>query len=55
MERIRSKTAVVCDAGPIIHLDEVGCLSLLNDFKSFPGLLLKFYLKTPFRPPKSTF
>jgi predicted nucleic acid-binding protein len=34
MERIRSKTAVVCDSGPIIHLDEVGCLSLLSDFLS---------------------
>ena len=24
---------VVCDTGPIIHLDELGCLHLLNDFK----------------------
>lgn len=23
----------VCDAGPLIHLDELGCLSLLNDFQ----------------------
>lgn len=23
---------VVCDAGPLIHLEEVGCISLLNDF-----------------------
>ena len=23
---------VVCDAGPIIHLDELGCLDLLDDF-----------------------
>lgn len=23
---------VICDAGPLIHLDEVDCLSLLNDF-----------------------
>lgn len=23
---------VVCDAGPLIHLDELGCLSLLGDF-----------------------
>lgn len=23
---------VVCDAGPLIHLDELGCLELLNDF-----------------------
>ncbi len=24
--------AVVCDAGPLIHLDESGCLDLLADF-----------------------
>lgn len=24
--------AVVCDAGPLIHLDELGCLQLLSDF-----------------------
>ena len=30
---IRSSTKVVCDAGPIIHLDEVNCLDLLNDFE----------------------
>ena len=23
---------VVCDAGPLIHLDELGCLDLLADF-----------------------
>src|SRR5437016_5938685 len=23
---------VVCDAGPLIHLDELGCLDLLSDF-----------------------
>jgi hypothetical protein len=23
-------TPVVCDAGPLIHLDEVGCLDLLD-------------------------
>ena len=23
---------VVCDAGPIIHLDEVACIELLSDF-----------------------
>jgi predicted nucleic acid-binding protein len=26
--------AVVCDAGPLIHLDELGCLDLLADFAS---------------------
>lgn len=24
--------AIVCDAGPLIHLDEVGCVELLTDF-----------------------
>lgn len=24
---------VVCDAGPLIHLDELGCLDLLNEFQ----------------------
>lgn len=33
MAKIRSKTVVVCDAGPLIHLDEVGHLQLLADFK----------------------
>lgn len=28
----KSPFDIVCDAGPLIHLDEVGCLSLLNDF-----------------------
>lgn len=23
---------VICDAGPLIHLDELGCFSLLHDF-----------------------
>jgi hypothetical protein len=23
---------VVCDAGPLIHLDELGCMDLLLDF-----------------------
>jgi hypothetical protein len=27
-----SNQLVICDAGPIIHLDEVNCLFLLNDF-----------------------
>jgi len=25
---------VVCDAGPLIHLDELGCLDLLTDFRT---------------------
>jgi predicted nucleic acid-binding protein len=25
---------VICDAGPLIHLDELGCLDLLRDFAS---------------------
>lgn len=25
---------VVCDAGPLIHLDEVGCIDLLSDFQA---------------------
>jgi len=25
---------VICDAGPLIHLDELACLDLLSDFKS---------------------
>jgi hypothetical protein len=28
----RSPLVVVCDAGPLIHLDELGCLDLLADF-----------------------
>ena len=33
METIDSGPAqVVCDAGPVIHLDELGCLDLLQDF-----------------------
>jgi hypothetical protein len=25
-------TLIVCDAGPLIHLDELDCLDLLSDF-----------------------
>ena len=28
-----SDIVVVCDAGPLIHLDELGCLDLLADFR----------------------
>ena len=34
MEPIDSALEIVCDAGPLIHLDEVDCLDLLLDFKS---------------------
>ena len=32
MSRVRLE--VVCDAGPLIHLDELGCLDLLTDFQT---------------------
>lgn len=32
MEKIKSYNAAVCDAGPVIHLDELGSLDLLSDF-----------------------
>ena len=28
-----SRSVVVCDAGPLIHLDELGCLDLLSAFR----------------------
>jgi hypothetical protein len=28
----KSATQVVCDAGPLIHLEELGCFDLLRDF-----------------------
>jgi predicted nucleic acid-binding protein len=34
MARTDLAPAVVCDAGPLIHLDELGCLDLLADFAS---------------------
>ncbi len=34
MARSEGKTAAVCDAGPIIHLDELDSLDLLSDFSS---------------------
>jgi len=33
MDKTKATITVVCDAGPIIHLDELGCLHLLSDFK----------------------
>jgi len=29
---IKTGVKLICDAGPIIHLDEISCLDLLNDF-----------------------
>ena len=33
MDMTKSPLKIVCDAGPIIHLDELDCLHLLNDFQ----------------------
>lgn len=33
MDKTKATITVVCDAGPIIHLDELGCLYLLGDFQ----------------------
>ena len=30
---IKSSSRVICDAGPLIHLDEINCLNLLNSFE----------------------
>ena len=29
----KPSSRVICDAGPIIHLEEINCLNLLNDFE----------------------
>lgn len=33
---------VICDAGPIIHLDELGCLDLLSNFAVGVGYSQKY-------------
>lgn len=33
MAKIKPESAIVCDADPIIHLDELNCLDLLSDFR----------------------
>jgi len=33
VDKIKTAFTVVCDAGPAIHLDELGCLDLLKDFQ----------------------
>ncbi len=40
MERSRSPLKAVCDAGPIIHLDEIGVLYLIEDFQEILLTLL---------------
>ena len=40
MERSRSSLKAVCDAGPIIHLDEIGVLYLIEDFQEILHALL---------------
>lgn len=45
-----ARTCVVCDAGPVIHLDELNVLYLLNDFDSVmlpPGVVREI---TRYRP-----
>ena len=34
MARTEPGPLVVCDAGPLIHLDELGCLDLISDFRA---------------------
>ena len=34
MVRTKAWPTAICDAGPLIHLDEVGCLDLLADFQT---------------------
>ncbi len=34
MDSSRLKQLVICDAGPLIHLDELNCLDLLADFQT---------------------
>jgi len=34
MAQTETVIRVVCDAGPVIHLDELGCLHLLADFET---------------------
>jgi len=34
MAEIEPRPTAICDAGPLIHLDEIGCLDLLSDFQA---------------------
>ena len=33
MAKTKSNIKAICDAGPVIHLDELNCLDLLCDFQ----------------------
>ena len=33
MAKTKSNVRAICDAGPVIHLDELNCLDLLCDFQ----------------------
>ena len=50
MERSRSPLKAVCDAGPIIHLDEIGVLYLIEDFQEIllcPAVIDEVQTKRP--------
>ncbi len=50
MERSRSSLKAVCDAGPIIHLDELGVLYLIEDFQEIllcPAVIKEVQTKRP--------
>ena len=48
----KSPLDVVCDAGPLIHLDEMGCLDLLIDFHAVlvPEQVWRELVSTSSRP-----
>ena len=46
MGKIKSAITVVCDAGPAIHLDELGCLDLLKDFQEVLDIFKDMPLKS---------
>ena len=50
MERSRSPLKAVCDAGPVIHLDEIGVLYLIEDFQEIllcPAVINEVQKKRP--------
>jgi len=46
MGKIKSAITIVCDAGPAIHLDELGCLDLLKDFQEVLDIFKDMPLKS---------